>query len=75
MMQVVPTIYRYLDGRVVESNQYAVTEHVRHINPGSNRGLPGAWCSRRQGPSSRPDRPTGREGGREGERWQEASPA
>lgn len=40
--QIVPTVYRYLDGRVVHSNQYAVTEHVRHINPGSNRGLPGA---------------------------------
>jgi len=42
-IKVVPTVYQYLDGRRVESNQYSVTEHLRHINPGSGRGLPGLW--------------------------------
>lgn len=42
-IKVVPTVYQYLDGRRVESNQYSVTEHLRHINPGSGRGLPGVW--------------------------------
>jgi len=41
--QVVPTVYKYLDGREVASNQYSVTEHLRHINVGSGRGLPGVW--------------------------------
>ncbi len=42
-LQVVPTVYKHLDKPATVSNQYAVTEHVRHINPGSNRGLPGVW--------------------------------
>jgi len=27
----------------VVSNQYSVTEHLRHITPGAGRGLPGVW--------------------------------
>eukprot|EP00613_Pedinella_sp_CCMP2098_P000262 CAMPEP_0171618484 /NCGR_PEP_ID=MMETSP0990-20121206/14777_1 /TAXON_ID=483369 /ORGANISM="non described non described, Strain CCMP2098" /LENGTH=379 /DNA_ID=CAMNT_0012183303 /DNA_START=55 /DNA_END=1194 /DNA_ORIENTATION=- len=42
-IKVVPTVYQYLDGRQVVSNQYSVTEHLRHINPGGGRGLPGVW--------------------------------
>jgi hypothetical protein len=42
-LKVVPTQYRYLDGRVVESNQYSVTEHMRHLAPGSGRGVPGIY--------------------------------
>lgn len=40
-LQVVPTEYRYLNGTVVRTNQYSVTEHTRNVSPGSNRGLPG----------------------------------
>ena len=40
-LQVVPTEYRKLDGTIIRSNQYSVTEHTRHVAPGSNRGLPG----------------------------------
>eukprot|EP00952_Eustigmatos_sp_NYUAD-ZCMA_P003033 13213-Eustigmatos_ZCMA.PRE.1 len=42
-LKVVPTVYRFLESEKapVHSNQYAVTEHLRHVNPGSNRGLPG----------------------------------
>ncbi len=37
-VKVVPTRYKYLAGNEIESNQYAVTEHMRHLSPGS-----GAW--------------------------------
>lgn len=42
-IKIVPTRYKYLDGTIVESNQYAVTEHMRHLAPGSGRGLPGVY--------------------------------
>jgi hypothetical protein len=42
-VKVVPTRYKGLNGREVESNQYAVTEHMRHLSPGSGRGLPGVY--------------------------------
>eukprot|EP01035_Chromulina_nebulosa_P019238 gene19238-25089_t len=42
-LKVVPTKYQHLDGKIVESNQYAVTEHMRHLDPGSGRGLPGVY--------------------------------
>ena len=42
-VKVVPTVYQYLDGRKVVSNQYSVTEHLRHVAPGAGRGLPGVW--------------------------------
>lgn len=42
-IKIVPTRYRALDGAEVQSNQYAVTEHLRHLSPGSGRGLPGVY--------------------------------
>jgi hypothetical protein len=39
----VPTRYKFLNGTVVDTNQYSVTEHLRHVNPGSGRGLPGVF--------------------------------
>jgi len=43
-MKVVPTTYTYLHGKEnIESNQFSVTEHLRHVNPGSGRGLPGVF--------------------------------
>lgn len=42
-LKVVPTVYKHLNKPPTVSNQYAVSEHIRHINPGSNRGLPGVW--------------------------------
>lgn len=41
--QVVPTLYKFQNGTSIQTNQYSVTEHLRHINPGSNRGLPGVF--------------------------------
>ena len=41
--KIVPTLYRYLNGTVIQSNQFSVTEHLRHVNPGSGRGLPGVF--------------------------------
>lgn len=38
LLQVVPTRYRFLNGTTIETNQYSVTEHLRHVNPGSGRG-------------------------------------
>jgi len=42
-LQIVPTTYKYLDGRTIHTHQYSVTEHMRHVNPGSGRGLPGVF--------------------------------
>lgn len=42
-VKIVPTRYRFLDGREIESNQYSVTEHLRHLSPGSGRGMPGLY--------------------------------
>lgn len=42
-VQIVPTEYRFLNGTKIQSNQYSVTEHMRHVSPGSNRGLPGVF--------------------------------
>ena len=41
--KIVPTRYVFLDGTEIQTNQYSVTEHMRHVNPGSNRGLPGVF--------------------------------
>jgi len=42
-LKVVPTTYVKVDGTRVEAAQYSVTEHVRHVAPGSGRGLPGVF--------------------------------
>lgn len=42
-VKIVPTRYKYLNGEEVESNQYSVTEHTRHLSPGSSRGVPGVY--------------------------------
>jgi len=44
-VKVVPTTYRYLNDEhePIVSNQYSVTEHLRHVTPGSDRGLPGVF--------------------------------
>lgn len=42
-LQVVPTTYRFRNGTTIQTNQYSVTEHLRHVNPGSSRGLPGVF--------------------------------
>jgi hypothetical protein len=39
-IKVVPTIYESLDGRVIKTNQFAVTEHSRKIE-NDGHGLPG----------------------------------
>lgn len=42
-IKIVPTRYQALGKNEIESNQYAVTEHLRHLSPGSGRGLPGVY--------------------------------
>lgn len=42
-VQIVPTLYRFLNGTTIQTNQYSVTEHMRHVSPGSNKGLPGVF--------------------------------
>ncbi len=43
-IKVVPTRYKsYGAESAIESNQYSVTEHLRHLAPGSGRGLPGVY--------------------------------
>mmetsp|Transcript_25031 Transcript_25031/g.37364 ORF Transcript_25031/g.37364 Transcript_25031/m.37364 type:complete len:413 (-) Transcript_25031:191-1429(-) len=42
-IQVVPTLYRFLNGTEIQTNQYSVTEHLRHVQPASGRGLPGVF--------------------------------
>lgn len=42
-ISVVPTLYRFLNGTSIRTNQFQVTEHLRHVEPGSDRGLPGIF--------------------------------
>lgn len=42
-IKVVPTIFKGIGREPIESNQYSVTEHLRHLAPGSGRGLPGVY--------------------------------
>ena len=43
-VKVVPTTYKKLGAvHAIESNQYSVTEHSRHLSPASDRGLPGVY--------------------------------
>ena len=42
-VKVVPTRYKGLNKKEIESNQYSVTEHMRHLSPGSGKGLPGLY--------------------------------
>mmetsp|Transcript_8037 Transcript_8037/g.24767 ORF Transcript_8037/g.24767 Transcript_8037/m.24767 type:complete len:499 (-) Transcript_8037:2130-3626(-) len=42
-LKVVPSYYRRLDGQTTAAAQYSVTEHLRHVAPGSGRGLPGVF--------------------------------
>ncbi len=43
-IKVVPTRYKELGrSEEISSNQYSVTEHLRHLSPGSGRGLPGVY--------------------------------
>lgn len=32
-----------MNGTTITTNQYNVMEHLRHVNPGSGRGLPGVF--------------------------------
>mmetsp|Transcript_493 Transcript_493/g.798 ORF Transcript_493/g.798 Transcript_493/m.798 type:complete len:210 (+) Transcript_493:1-630(+) len=41
--KIVPTLYRFQNGTSIQTNQYSVTEHLRHVNPGGGRGLPGVF--------------------------------
>jgi hypothetical protein len=42
-VKIVPTRYKGLNKKEIESNQYSVTEHMRHLSPGSGKGLPGLY--------------------------------
>lgn len=42
-IKIVPTLYKFLNGTTIQTNQYSVTEHMRHVSPSSNRGLPGVY--------------------------------
>jgi len=41
LVKIVPTIYESLDGTVINTNQFSVTEHTRNMPPGEKSGLPG----------------------------------
>lgn len=34
---------KFKNGTSIQTNQYSVTEHLRHVNPGGGRGLPGVF--------------------------------
>lgn len=42
-IQIIPTLYKFLNGTQILTNQYSCREHMRHVNPGSNKGLPGVY--------------------------------
>jgi hypothetical protein len=41
--KVVPTNYHYLDGKVIDTNQFSVTEHFRTVKKTEGQGLPGVF--------------------------------
>jgi len=41
--KVVPTSYHYLDGKIVDTNQFSVTEHFRTVKKSEGQGLPGIF--------------------------------
>jgi len=41
--KIVPTLVKFKNGTIIQTNQYSVTEHLRHVNPGAGRGLPGVF--------------------------------
>ena len=50
-LKIVPTKYKaYNSKKEVESNQYSVTEHMRHLSPGSGRGVPGVYFNYEMAP-------------------------
>ena len=42
-LKIVPTLVKFKNGTSIQTNQYSVTEHLRHVNPGGGRGLPGVF--------------------------------
>jgi len=42
-IKIVPTIYEWLDGSVIYTNQFSVTENYRPVDDKSDHGLPGAF--------------------------------
>lgn len=40
-VKIVPTIYESLDGSVINTNQFSVTEYTRQMPPNDKSGLPG----------------------------------
>lgn len=41
--QIVPTEFRFLNGTTIQTNQFSVIEHMRHVQAGRDRGLPGVY--------------------------------
>ncbi|MCO5559472.1 hypothetical protein L7F22_013072 [Adiantum nelumboides] len=42
-IQVVPTVYKDIHGRKIQTNQYSVTEHFKTVEVGMGRSLPGVF--------------------------------
>ena len=43
LLQVVPTVYQDIRSRVLKTNQFSVTEHVKDVDLASGRNLPGVF--------------------------------
>jgi len=41
--KVVPTSYSHLDGKVIDTNQYSITEHFRALDKADTQSLPGVF--------------------------------
>jgi len=42
-VKIVPTTFKPMYGESVTTNQYSVTEHLKHVDVGTGRGLPGIY--------------------------------
>ena len=42
-VQVVPTVYSYINNQTISTNQFSVTENFRESQPGPGRSLPGVF--------------------------------
>ena len=42
-VQVVPTVYSYINNQTISTNQFSVTENFRESQPGPGRSRPGVF--------------------------------
>jgi len=42
-IKIVPTVYQYRSGKILDTNQYSATDYERHLHAGANHAIPGVF--------------------------------